>query len=633
MNLILAVGVIAALIAGQRVDAQEYNTQCPPQWVSWQSYCYLFVNTSRITWDQSKDECANRLGHQLRIETLDEYNFIRKALVSHPSDGYWTALNDLPLNVMGTGATKGTGTFMWGSDETVMDSVVTNNWDHEPDNSPLTNCVAVDMNGACSVVDCSRRHAYICQIPKKSSETCPGKWSSSSWNSDMCYFVSNASDWSQTVTWDNARRSCEGLAPFGDTRKAVMLAITKQEVQTFLASQLSLVYYGRQLFWTGLNDKDTEGSFLWAGNEGTPYQGSFIKWRQEPNNLAGQEHCGVIQPGAKWGDRNCDDKYNYICRSGVASGSAAALFNNGCGQWSRAGQKCVFIYSYPQMSWQDSRAFCQRQNGDLIKFDSPDDLMWLTTQSSVRLTLSNYWIGLNDQQTEGTYVWADGSPSDPLLVQWDREPKMYEPSTGNPLFCAGMFDDGNFMAMNCWRQYAGAICEQRSSVCAIGWKANGGHCYLLDTKYRLRGEAADHCKTASQDGTGRLFALNSQAEKDWLVSQIGLLGSNGTFAYWSDLKMTGHNEWHWTDPRDINPLVTEKILTWNHEPNNFGGNEDCGQVNVNGMINDSGCKQTTGFICQRWAVGISGSGAAITSNAMLVFSVTALVSGWMAYHV
>ena len=41
--------------------------------------------------------------------------------------------------------------------------------------------------------------------------------------------------------------------------------------QTFLAEVLPTIYHGRQVFWTGLNDKSNEGMFVWAGNEGTPY--------------------------------------------------------------------------------------------------------------------------------------------------------------------------------------------------------------------------------------------------------------------------------------------------------------------------------------------------------------------------
>ena len=45
---------------------------------------------------------------------------MRKALISYPSDKYWTALNDLPLNQ----ATPSKVSFMWGNDEFPLDTVV-----------------------------------------------------------------------------------------------------------------------------------------------------------------------------------------------------------------------------------------------------------------------------------------------------------------------------------------------------------------------------------------------------------------------------------------------------------------------------------------------------------------------------
>lgn len=62
----------------------------------------------------------------------------------------------------------------------------------------------------------------------------------------------------------------------------------------------------------------------------------FVRaWREEPNNLAGQEYCGALLPGGVWSDRNCDDQMNYICRrtlpDGLCSNSlASALYSPTC---------------------------------------------------------------------------------------------------------------------------------------------------------------------------------------------------------------------------------------------------------------------------------------------------------------
>ena len=38
------------------------------------------------------------------------------------------------------------------------------------------------------------------------------------------------------------------------------------------------------------------------------------KWRVEPNNLGGNEHCAVLMPEGRWDDRECEDQVNYACR-------------------------------------------------------------------------------------------------------------------------------------------------------------------------------------------------------------------------------------------------------------------------------------------------------------------------------
>ena len=59
--------------SGGQTGGQQVVSQCPSGWVGWQTFCYLFVNTSRVTWSQAKSECEDRQGHMLRVETDDEY--------------------------------------------------------------------------------------------------------------------------------------------------------------------------------------------------------------------------------------------------------------------------------------------------------------------------------------------------------------------------------------------------------------------------------------------------------------------------------------------------------------------------------------------------------------------------------
>ncbi|KAK7498431.1 hypothetical protein BaRGS_00010385, partial [Batillaria attramentaria] len=205
--------------------------------------------------------------------------FVKKGLLTYASDGYWTDLNDLPFNVPSSSG-QGTGVFMWGNDEYPDDSVVGNHWDKEPDNTQWEDCVFISTQGELSVEDCNNRHGYICQIRTDQSGNCPaGDWYGGP-SGTMCYYFSNTTYWPNVITWDQSRKTCESWAPFvnDQTRKATMLAITNPDIQTYLASNLA--YYEinnqRQVYWTGLNDKTTEATFVWAGNENTQFNQDYM---------------------------------------------------------------------------------------------------------------------------------------------------------------------------------------------------------------------------------------------------------------------------------------------------------------------------------------------------------------------
>nr|KAG5707635.1 hypothetical protein BaRGS_031017 [Batillaria attramentaria] len=424
--------------------SQELVNKCPSGagWLTWHSMCYLFVNTTRITWDQARTECRAREGRLLRIETGDEYNFVTQALKQYPSDAYWTALNDLPLNEP-SNTPRGTGVFLWGNDEIPSDVVVKNHWDKEPDNTPWEDCVQVSTQGELSVEDCNNRHGYICQIAAASG-----------------YFAGG---------------------PI------------------------------RQVFWTGLNDKANENTFVWQGNENTPFDQTIMSGVESTEgSKAGavfiMHDNGDEDDGGEWSDRNCDDQLNYACRL-VPPGDTQE-WNMGCGQWTRAGRKCIFVYSKPQLTWADARAFCKRQGGDLLKFDNMDDKNWIAMQAYTNpmMTLPAYWIGLNDQKTENTFLWADGSWADGDLLDWDVEPNNYVPGMGNQYKtqnCALMGIDGMFSDRNCQLVHAGTICEEATSgTCAntpSPWQSYQGHCYLIDIRWKTFREAAQFCQQSSLD--------------------------------------------------------------------------------------------------------------------------------------
>jgi len=111
--------------------------------------------------------------------------------------------------------------------------------------------------------------------------------------------------------WASAQSSCAG-------RGGALVRIDTAAENAIVAGLA-----GGNRAWIGGNDLVTENTFLWT--DGTTFAVTYTNWRTgEPNNGNGnfQEDCALIESGATWDDRPCDDavvgatvpgSYAYVC--------------------------------------------------------------------------------------------------------------------------------------------------------------------------------------------------------------------------------------------------------------------------------------------------------------------------------
>ncbi|XP_055081465.1 C-type lectin domain family 9 member A-like [Periophthalmus magnuspinnatus] len=81
--------------------------------------------------------------------------------------------------------------------------------------------------------------------------------------------------------------------------------------------------------------------------------------------------------------------------------------------WELNGTQCYYFSNRSlQLTWTSSKDKCQSKRGDLIKIESREEQEFL--DGRVRLLMDaedeRFWIGLTDSQTEGEWLWTDGSP-------------------------------------------------------------------------------------------------------------------------------------------------------------------------------------------------------------------------------
>ncbi|XP_013879517.1 C-type lectin domain family 4 member E [Austrofundulus limnaeus] len=81
--------------------------------------------------------------------------------------------------------------------------------------------------------------------------------------------------------------------------------------------------------------------------------------------------------------------------------------------WEEHGGKS-YKFLTSKASWEDSRSFCRDLGGDLVKIDSREEQEFLLERIKSKINDDEhvFWIGLTDSETEGTWLWVDGSPLD-----------------------------------------------------------------------------------------------------------------------------------------------------------------------------------------------------------------------------
>ncbi|KAK2830726.1 hypothetical protein Q5P01_018657 [Channa striata] len=112
-----------------------------------------------------------------------------------------------------------------------------------------------------------------------------------------------------------------------------------------------------------------------------------------------------------------------------------------------------YLFSTNGMSWKNSRYFCQRQGGDLVKINSREEQSFLEYQLRNEMNFDDdkFWIGLTDSEQEGRWLWMDGSELDTSLAFWSRrEPDDWKAKGSDGEDCASMGERAGAEDLKCW---------------------------------------------------------------------------------------------------------------------------------------------------------------------------------------
>ncbi|XP_060064868.1 C-type mannose receptor 2-like [Ylistrum balloti] len=110
----------------------------------------------------------------------------------------------------------------------------------------------------------------------------------------------------EQVDWFFAKNSCA-------TNNAHMLRIDNTAVNTFIHSILYV--NGPRYVWTGANDLDSDGVFVWE-DSGDP--ANYTDWRlNSPRKNNDFPRCARLKLGEGWNDIACTNLVKYVCQTKV----------------------------------------------------------------------------------------------------------------------------------------------------------------------------------------------------------------------------------------------------------------------------------------------------------------------------
>ncbi|KAJ8366728.1 hypothetical protein AAFF_G00344930 [Aldrovandia affinis] len=95
--------------------------------------------------------------------------------------------------------------------------------------------------------------------------------------------------------------------------------------------------------------------------------------------------------------------------------------------WELSNSKCYY-FSTEFKNWNDSRSDCLKQGADLVIIESKEEQDFISKHRRDDF----YWIGLSDSETEGTFLWVDGTPLQEDKAFWGRG----QPDDNGPQDCA-----------------------------------------------------------------------------------------------------------------------------------------------------------------------------------------------------
>lgn len=243
---------------------------------------------------------------------------------------------------------------------------------------------------------------------QESSKACPRGWRTVA---PYCYLISN-----ETGTWKEGQTFC--------SFSGAKLATVPDGFQ-----QARVASFMNEDTWIGLNVTGTNRSFTWQ--DGTPY--NYTSWAEKEPSYSNSfwsfssndEDCVSMSKssGFNWNDDECDVKKKFLCSLPLEEAFTAT---KSCPKgWEGFDMSCYY-FSPNKAAWKDAETDCVKMGGHLATIKDQQEQTYLISRIQ-----DSQWIGLNDQGSEGEFLWADGTKF--TFSNWEDN----QPSNSTAMFGFG----------------------------------------------------------------------------------------------------------------------------------------------------------------------------------------------------
>ena len=239
-------------------------------------HCYRLVETAQ-DWNDAADDCIASGGYLASINSATENAFVTALLVDAQ---YWIGLED-----------SFGGTMRWQDDDRLGSFTA---WAmNEPSDGMNDDCVGLLAAGTWDRQPCNGDRPYVCEREPPFVEP-------------TTKHIYRRFTGRNEVSYAEAIAACAALVP-----TAHLVTITDQAEQNFVDS-----ITGANRIWIGLDDRTTEGTFVWITGETS----TFFAWNvaeMEPDAANAMAEDGVaLQEDGTWQTREITGMFAddpYIC--------------------------------------------------------------------------------------------------------------------------------------------------------------------------------------------------------------------------------------------------------------------------------------------------------------------------------